>query len=117
MPQQKQPKSPARRRQQSETEQVQILANSYCLRHYGVHCSGGGPKRLLLRKSKVWIVPVVFTSPGYGVVGDVGIVAIDAATHEVIGATPRDDVRAAVGRLAEEMKDELESAFRQASSV
>jgi hypothetical protein len=62
----------------------------------------------------VWIVPALFTSPGYGVVGEVGLVAIDAATREVVGATPAEEVRAAGSRLAEAKRDELETAFRRA---
>lgn len=118
MPQQKKAKaSVERRRRPREGEEVQIIVNSYCLGHYGIRCSGGTPQRLLVRESECWIAPVVFTSPGYGVVGDVGMVAVDAATHEVVGATPRDEVRAAVGRLAEEKRDELEAAFRQANKA
>ncbi len=114
MRQQVKPKAKSRQR---ETKKVPILANSYCLRHYGIRCSGGTPRRLLLRDSRVWIVPVVFTSPGYGVVGDVGMVAVDAVTCEVIGASPRAEVRAEVARLAEEKRNELDAAFLQASKV
>lgn len=109
-------KAPSRRAGQREraVEAVQVAANSYCLRQYGARCSGGTPRALALRGAEAWIVPVIFTSPGYGVVGEVGLVAVDAVTHEVIGATPREEVRAAVARLAEEKGDELEAAFRQA---
>jgi len=107
----------ARSRRASE-DAVQIAANSYCLTHYGVRCSGGSPRRLSLRGAEeIWIVPVVFTSPGYGAVGDVGVVVVDAATYDVIGATPREEVRAGVARLAKEKRDELDAAFRQARTV
>jgi voltage-gated potassium channel Kch len=94
-------------------ERVQIAANAYCIRHFAIGYSGGAPRRLSLKGSNVWIVPVVFTSPGYGVVGEVGIVAIDAGTHEVIGATPRAEVKAAGARLAQENRDALDAAFRE----
>ncbi|MCI0461797.1 MAG: hypothetical protein L0Z62_33010 [Gemmataceae bacterium] len=111
-------KPKARSRPPGAEEAVQIAANAYCLTHYGVRCSGGSPRRLSLRGAEeIWIVPVVFTSPGYGAVGDVGVVAVDAATHDVIGATPRAEVRAAVARLAQEKSDALEAAFRQARTV
>jgi len=93
---------------------VLIAANSHCLRSYGIRCSGGTPRHLPVRGTAVWIIPVLLTSPGYGVVGEVGVVAVDAATHEVVGATPREEVRAEVVRLAEEKRDELEAAFHQA---
>jgi hypothetical protein len=67
-----------------------------------------------LRAAEVWIVPALLTSAGYGVVGEVGVVAIDAATIEVIGATPPEEVRAAGSGLAEAKRDELDTAFRQA---
>lgn len=97
----------------SAADQVLIAANSHCLRSYGIRCSGGTPRHLPVRGTSVWIIPVLFTSPGYGVVGEVGVVAVDAATHEVVGATPREEVRAEVGRLAGEKRDELEAAFHQ----
>jgi hypothetical protein len=97
-----------------QLEAVQITANSYCLRHYGIGYSGGTPRRLSFRGAEVWIVPALLTSPGYGVVGEVGLVAIDAATQEVVGATPVEEVRAAGSGLAEAKRDELEAAFRQA---
>jgi hypothetical protein len=62
----------------------------------------------------VWIVPIVFTSPGYGVVGEVGVVAIDGATKRVLDATPRGDVKAAGARLAREKRDEIAAAFLRA---
>ncbi len=98
-----------------ELESVQIDANSYCIRHFAIGYSGGAPRCISLRGSNVWIVPVVFSSPGYGVVGEVGIVAIDAGTHEVIGATPRAEVKAAGARLAQENRDALDAAFREAT--
>jgi len=97
-----------------QLEAVQIVANSYCLGHYGVGYSGGTPRRLSFRSAEVWIVPALLTSPGYGAVGEVGLVAIDAATQEVVAATPAEEVRAAGSRLAEAKKDELAAAFRQA---
>ena len=75
------------------------------------------PYRLSLPTGEVWIVPAVFTSPGYGAVGEVGMVVVDAAAGTVVGATPRDEVRAAGTRLAQENRDELDAAFRRARTV
>ena len=105
--------SAGRREHAGEVEAVQIAANSYCLAHYGVRVSGGMPRRLALRKVEVWIVPAYLTSPGYGVVGEVGVVAIDAGTREVIGATPSDEVQAAAARLKREKRDEVDAAFHR----
>ncbi len=94
-----------------EAEAVQVAANSYCLRFYAVGYTGGTPRRLTLRGAEVWIVPVLFTSPGYGTVGEVGLLAIDAETREVVGSTPRAEVKAAGTRLATEKHEDLHAAF------
>ncbi|HMF11337.1 MAG TPA: hypothetical protein VKE94_03500, partial [Gemmataceae bacterium] len=73
---------------------VQSVANAYCLLHYAAGFSGGIPRQLRLGDKKIWIVPVVLTSPGIEAVGEVGVLAIDSATHDVVGATPRAEVRA-----------------------
>lgn len=68
----------------------------------------------MLPDQKLWIVPVVLTSPGYGDVGDVGIAAVDGVTGAVVGATGRTEVRAAADALAREKHDELDAAFHRA---
>ena len=94
---------------------IQVVANSYCLRQYAVGYTGGTPRRLHLPTYEVWIVPVLFTSPGYGVVGGVGVLAIDPVTHEIVGSSSRGEVRAAAARLAGGKRDEIDTAFRRAS--
>jgi hypothetical protein len=99
-------------------EAVQIAANSFCLKNYAVAYTGGTPRPLSLRDGvEIWIVPVVFTSPGFGNVGEVGVLAIDALTQEIIGATPREEVKKAGARLAKEKRDELDAAFRRARTI
>jgi hypothetical protein len=93
---------------------VKIAANSYCLRNYAVGYTGGTPRRLSLRGNDLWIVPVIFTSPGYGAVGEVGLLALDAISLEVAGATPRAEVKAAGARLAREKHEDLDAAFHRA---
>src|SRR5262245_5775302 len=98
----------------TERPTIQRAANAYCLFHYAVGFSGGTPRRLCLHGKDVWIVPIVLTSPGIGPVGEVGLLAIDAATYEVIDATPRAEVRAAGARLAQEQRDAIAAAFHRA---
>jgi hypothetical protein len=96
---------------------AQIAANEYCLLHYGTSYVGGIPRQLCLPTVNLWIVPVVLTSPGYGVVGEVGMVAVDRMSGGVVGATPRPEVRAAGTQLAQENRHELDTAFRRARTV
>ena len=70
--------------------------------------------RRLVGAAEFWIIPVFLTSPGYGAVGEVGLVAVDAVSHKVVSATDRQEVNRAVKHLKEAKHDELEAAFRQA---
>jgi hypothetical protein len=96
---------------------VRTAANGHCLTHYGDAYVGGTPHMLSLPAGPVWVVPVALTSAGYGSVGEVGVVAVDAKTWEVLDATPPDEVRAAGARLAREKQDVLDAAFRRARAT
>jgi hypothetical protein len=96
---------------------VRVLVNGYCLCTYGAAYTGGTPRRLMLPSGPLWIVPVIFTSAGYGYVGEVGIVAADAGTLEILDATPKNEVRAAGVKLARENRDALDTAFRCARTT
>lgn len=92
-------------------EKFFIAANAHCLVHYATSYTAGTPCKLALQDHQLWVFPVLFTSPGYGVVGEVGMVAVDARTGQVAGCTPRAEVMAAATRLRQEKRDELEGAF------
>lgn len=110
-------KSATKRAGRREQARVQIAVNAYCLRTYGVGYTGGVPRRLTLPSGSVWIIPVVLTSAGYGHVGEVGMVAIDPATLDLLDATAKTEVRAAGARLAREKRDALDTAFRRARTT
>src|SRR5262249_34595782 len=111
------PPSAPRLSSDKAAESAWIAANEYCLLQYATGYTGGSPRRLVLGGSEVWIVSVVLTSPGYDTVGEVGVVADDAATLAVMGATPRAEVLAAAAALAREKRDELDAAFRRARTL
>jgi hypothetical protein len=93
---------------------VQARANAYCLTTYGDAYVGATPRPLALPSGCVWVVSVMFTSPGYGPVGEVGVIALDGATLAVLDATPKEEVRAAGVRLTREKRDALRAAFHRA---
>ena len=101
----------------TDAEKAIIAANRYALRQYPLGILAGTPRHLSLQKSDVWIVPILLTSPGYGAVGEVGVVAVNAQTGKVVGGTPKQEVIAAGKRLREETRDELEAAFHRARTV
>ena len=80
---------------------VQARVNAYCLCTNGDAYIGATPRRLALPSGRVWVVPVMFTSPGYGHVGEVGVLALDGVTLEILDATPKEEVRAASGAFRE----------------
>ena len=114
MPQQQNRKARAVRQDERETRAVQVAANTYIVRYYPIGCLGGRPRRRAGAREDYWIVPIVLTSPGHGAVGEVGFVAIDARTHEVVGSTQRRAVGQAVRDLKESKRDELDAAFHRA---
>ena len=97
-----------------DAQRAMAAASEYCLFHYPTMVTGGIPRRLSLPDSELWIVPVVLTHPDYGVVGEAGVVAIDARTAKVIVSTPRSEVVAGGQRLREAKRSDLEAAFLQA---
>jgi hypothetical protein len=102
------------RRAKAMHEDVKAAANAYCLRSFGDAFQGGTPRSLTLPSGRLWIVPVLFTRPGYGPVGEAGVLAIEPATLTVLDATPKAEVRAAGVRLAREKRDGIDAAFRRA---
>ena len=78
-----------------DSEAAEVAANGYIVSQFPIGFLGGTPHRLPLETRGLWIVPIVLTSPGYGAVGEVGVVAIDACTGQILGGTPRRDVVAA----------------------
>ena len=100
-----------------DAEAAIIAVNGHLLRHYSTSLMGGSARRLPPPQVHHWEVPIIFTSPGYGAVGEVGVVTVDAYTGRIIDATPKEEVRAAIQRLSEEKQDALEAAFRQARTT
>src|SRR5258707_9095916 len=88
-------------------KQAMIAANRYILFHYPTMYTGTLPRRLSLPNLQVWAVPIALTHPDHGVVGDVGLVAVDAANGQVVGATPRSEVVAAGKKLREAKRHDL----------
>ena len=98
----------------TEAEAVVVAANAFLLLRYSTSLMGGPPRREPSPQDHLWVVPIVLTSPGYGAVGEVGSVTVNARTGRVEGGTPQDEVQAAMKRLTGENEGALDAAFRQA---
>ena len=98
-------------------DQAMIAANKFILFHYPTMFTGGLAHRLTLAATEVWIVPIALTHPDHGIVGEVGSVALDVRTGEVVGHTPRTEAVAVGKRLRENKGYALETAFLAARTV
>src|SRR5713226_2108398 len=98
-------------------EEAMIAANRYILLHYPTMYTGAMPRRLILPRKVLWAVPIVLTHPEHGVVGDVGLIAVDAASGRVVGATPRSEVVAAGRKQREARGHDLETAFLRSTAL
>lgn len=98
-------------------KQAMIAANRYILFHYPTMYTGALPRRLTLPNLDVWAVPIDLTHADHGVVADVGLVAVDVAKGEVVGATPRSEVVAAGKKLRKARHYDLEAAFLRSRAV
>lgn len=102
------------RKRARAAEKARSAVHEYCLLNYGTSYIGGAPRQLRLAGKKLWIVPVLLTSPGYGELGEVGLAAVDMATGAVVGASHRTEVRTAASRLTRENRDALDAALHRA---
>jgi hypothetical protein len=94
-----------------------MTANKFILFHYPTMFTGGLPHRLPLPAAEFWIVPVVLTHPDHGIVGEVGSVAVDLHTSEIVGRTPRAQAVAAGKHLREARGYAREPALLSARTV
>ncbi len=73
----------------------------------------GRPHHMVSGLQSAWSVPLVLTSPGYGMVGIVGAVMVDMEFGHIIGWTPINEVRANAEVLTDENEAALEAAFQK----
>jgi hypothetical protein len=89
------------------------LANSFVLWNLPDSYGAGPLERVRVVDDSLWIFPLVLTSPGYGIVGEVGHVAVDIQRGEVVGCTPLDMVQQRGRKCYERHKEKIEAAFLQ----
>jgi hypothetical protein len=96
------------------------IANRHIAERYPTTVAAGLEPRLEARSdAEVWVLPLVYASPGYrdqGIVGDVGSITIDSRTGSVLEATARDAVIASVRKLHEENREAIEAAFSSSAA-
>lgn len=74
----------------------------------------GTPHMMVSAVRAVWIVPVQLASLHTGVLGSVGVVAVDEETGQVVAWTPLAEMKAAARRLRALHEPELSEQFHSA---
>ena len=89
------------------------VANSFVLWNLPDSYGVGPLERVRVVNDSIWVSPLVLTSPGYGIVGEVGQIAVDIQKGEVVGCTPLDTVQQRGRKCYERYKEKTEAAFLQ----
>lgn len=74
--------------------------------------SVGTPRRMVSALRSVWSVPVELRYPNYGLVGQVGIIAVDEETGNVVAWTPRTEMLTTAGELYCDQRQDILEARR-----
>lgn len=92
-------------------ESVREAATEFLLDHVGNQLSAGQPYLMLGALHAAWIVPVQLAYPHSGILGTVGVLAVDDETQHVIGWTPLDRMKQASRQLRESREPLLSEEF------
>ena len=82
--------------------------------HFGDQIGVGMPWRVVSSLRSAWVVPLVLTSPGYGVVGIVGVVIVDEELGSISAWTAVEEVNSNADQLIKDRKNDLDAAFKRA---
>lgn len=90
------------------------IASGFIVRNLRDRCMAGLPCTVDWSGTRVWVAPILLTFPGKGILGDVGMIAIDVNTGRVCAHTPRKDLDIAAAKLTQGRWNEIEAAFHRA---
>ena len=95
-------------------DQAMAIASGFIVRHLRDRCLAGLPSIVQWQSTRVWVAPILLTYPGKGIIGEVGMIAVDSKTGKVCGHTPKADLEAAALNLTRGRRNEIEAAFHRA---
>lgn len=96
----------------SNSESARDAATEFLLDHVGTQLLAGQPYLLLGALHASWIVPAQLAYPHTGVIGTVGVVAVDDETQRVIGWTPIAQMKRASRQLRDSREPALTEEFQ-----
>ena len=97
-----------------DQKRAMSIANGFILRHFRDRFMAGPPHIVAWRGTPVWVASILLTYPGRGILGEVGMIAIDARSGAVCANTPEPDLEAAAHRLTRGKWSEIEAVFHSA---
>ncbi len=94
-------------------QQARLIAETFLLDHLGDQLTAGEPWSAQSAISRAWVAPILLTRSAYGPVGAVGVIVIDAATGQVIAATPTYIMQEQADLLLSAQQSELDTALQK----
>ena len=91
-------------------QSAQRVAEQFVADNLGDQIGVGIPWRVISSLRSAWVMPLVLTAPGHGIVGTVGVLIIDEELNVISAWTPLEDIEKNVTQLAQE-----HAAARQAA--
>lgn len=108
---------PAPLANQVSAEDAREAATDFLLDNLGNLLIAGEPHVMVSAVRAMWIVPVQLAYIHTGVLGNVGVVAVDQETGQVIAWTPIPEIKAASRRLRAQHEPELAKQFQATISL
>lgn len=93
---------------------ARTIGTNFAAVHFGDQIGVGMPWRVVSSLRSAWVVPLVLTSPGYGVVGIVGVVIVDEELGNISAWTAVEEVNSNADQLIKDRKNDLDAAFKRA---
>lgn len=96
----------------SNPEQARDAARDFLLDHLGNQLTAGTPYLMVAAVHALWIVPVQLGYIHTGVIGTVGVIAVDDETVQVVAWTPISQMKSASRLLNESREPEISESFK-----
>ncbi len=94
-----------------DSKKAMVIANKFILKNLRSCFTSGLPKSINFPIKRIWIVPILLSYPNVGIVGEVGVIAVDSESDSVVGFTPKKEMEKIGKTLYEEKKSEIEIVF------
>ena len=97
--------------QKIDASEARRIGEDFVADHLGDQIGVGAPWRVVSSVHSAWVVPLLLSSPGYGIVGTVGALVVDEEFGHITAWTTVKEIDANIERVVAEKKEELDSAF------